>query len=184
MWPLAPIMNLLTIPTFSAAGIFHVVVESPRGTTLKLKYDARWNAMTVSRPLILGVTFPFDWGFIPSTTGPDDDPLDALVLWDVSSHPGVVLSCRAIGVMQVEQNRTNNDPSVRIRNDRILAVPEAARRERDLDAVHARPSRLREELEQFTLAATALEGKDVRIVGWGNEKVALKLIEDLTLART
>jgi hypothetical protein len=76
----------LTIPTFSAAGIFHVV-ESPRGTILKLKYDARW---------------------------------------DVSFHPGVVLSCRAIGVMQVEQNRTNNDPSARIRNDRILAVPEAA----------------------------------------------------------
>ena len=30
-------MNLLTIPTFSAAGVFHVVVESPRGTALKLK---------------------------------------------------------------------------------------------------------------------------------------------------
>ena len=73
-------MNLLTIPTFGAAGVFHVVVESQRGTALKLKYDARWNAMTVSRPLTLGTTFPFDWGFIPSTTGPDDDPLDALVL--------------------------------------------------------------------------------------------------------
>jgi len=176
-------MNLLTIPTFSAAGVFHVVVESPRGTALKLKYDARWNAMTVSRPLTLGTTFPFDSGFIPSTTGPDEDPLDALVLWDVSSHPGVELPCRAIGVMQVEQNRTNNDPSMRIRNDRILAVPEAARRERDLKGVDALPLRLREELEQFTLAATALEGKDVRVIGWGNESVALKLIEDLAAVR-
>jgi|SRR6185503_4346767 len=176
-------MNLLTIPTFSAAGVFHVVVESPRGTALKLKYDARWKAMTVSRPLPLGTTFPFDWGFIPSTTGPDDDPLDALVLWDVSSHPGVVLPCRAIGVMQVEQNRANNDPSMRLRNDRILAVPEAARRERDFKGVDALPLRLREELEQFTLAATALEGKDVRVIGWGSESVALKLIEDLASVR-
>ena len=95
---------MLTIPTFSEPGVFHVVVESPRGSALKLKYEPRWNAMTVSRPLILGVTFPFDWGFVPSTTGADGDPLDALVFWDVSSYPGVVLPCRAIGVLQVEQN--------------------------------------------------------------------------------
>jgi len=85
--------------------------------------------------------------------------------------------------MQVEQNRTNNDPSMRIRNDRILAVPEAARRERDLQGVDALPLRLREELEQFTLAATALEGKDVRVIGWGDEHVALKLIEELASVR-
>jgi inorganic pyrophosphatase len=169
---------MLTIPTFSEPGVFHVVVESPRGSALKLKYEPRWNAMTVSRPLILGLTFPFDWGFVPSTTGADGDPLDALVFWDVSSYPGVVLPCRALGVLQVEQNRTNHDPSVRIRNDRILAVPTSARRETDLESTDSLPLRIREELEQFTIAATSLEGKDVRIVGWGDAKTALKLIED------
>ena len=169
---------MLTIPTFSEPGVFHVVVESPRGSALKLKYEPRWNAMTVSRPLILGLTFPFDWGFVPSTTGADGDPLDALVFWDVSSYPGVVLPCRAIGVLQVEQNRTNHDPSVRIRNDRILAVPTSARRETDLESTDSLPLRIREELEQFTIAATSLEGKDVRIVGWEDAKTALKLIED------
>ena len=176
-------MNLQNIPTFSAARVFHVVVESPRGSALKLKYDPRWEVMTVSRPLALGVTFPFDWGFIPSTTSQDGDPLDALVLWDVSSYPGVVLSCRAIGVMQVEQNRTNSEQSERIRNDRILAVPEAARRERDVETIDQLASRLKEELEQFTIASTALEGKDVRIVGWGDPRTALALIEDMTSAR-
>jgi inorganic pyrophosphatase len=170
-------MNLMKIPTFSAAGVFHVVVESPRGSGLKLKYEPRWEAMTVSRPLVLGVTFPFDWGFIPSTMGQDGDPLDALVLWDVSSSPGVVLPCRAIGVMQVEQNRSTSDQSARIRNDRILAVPEAARRERDWASIDALPSRIREELEQFTIASTALEGKDVHVVGWGDARTALTLIE-------
>lgn len=172
-------MNLLNIPTFSGAGIFHVVVESPRGSAVKLKYDPRWDAMGVSRPLTLGVTFPFEWGFVPSTTGPDGDPLDALVLWDVSSYPGVVLSCRAIGVLQVEQNRTMNDPSARIRNDRILALPDVARRERDMTSIDALSPRTRAELEQFTIAATSLEGKDVRIVGWGDARTALKLIEDM-----
>jgi inorganic pyrophosphatase len=173
-------MDLISIPTFESSGVFHVVVESPRGSTVKLKYDPRWNVMSVSRPLALGVIYPFDWGFVPSTAGPDGDPLDALVLWDVASYPGVVLPCRALGVMQVEQNRTNHDPSERIRNDRILAIPEAARRERDLTTIDSLPSRVRAELEHLASIATAFEGKDVRIVGWGDAAAALKLVVDST----
>ncbi len=171
-------MNLAAIPAFADPGIFHVVVESPRGSTLKLKYEPRLEAMSVSRPLPLGVTYPFDWGFIPSTEGPDGDPLDVLVLWDVASYPGVVLSCRAIGVMHIEQNDTNHDPSNRIRNDRILAVPEAARREADITSIDGLPARVRAELENLALIATALEGKDVRIVGWGDAAAALTLITE------
>jgi inorganic pyrophosphatase len=170
-------MNVLTIPAFASAAVFHVVVESPRGSTVKLKYQPDWETMSVSRPLVLGMTFPYDWGFVPSTHGSDGDAVDAIVLWDVASFPGVVLPCRALAVMQVEQNRTNHDPSVRIRNDRIVAVPEAARRERRAAALTPIAPRVREELEYFAVAATALEGKDVRILGWGDEKAALHLIE-------
>jgi len=171
-------MNLLTIPTFVDSGVFHVVVESPRGSRVKLKYEPRWEAMSISRPLPLGVTYPFDWGFIPSTAGPDGDPLDALVLWDAASYPGVVLPCRAIGVLHVEQNRTNHDPSARIRNDRILAVPEAARREREITTLDAIPARVRAELEHLAGITTAFEGKEVRIAGWGDAAAALKLIAE------
>ena len=38
--------------------------------------------------------------------------------------------------------------------------------------------RVRQELETFTIAATALEGKDVRIVGWGDATAALALVRD------
>ena len=38
------------------------------------------------------------------------------------------------------------------------------------------PARIREELNQFFLAATALEGKDVRILGWAGPAEALTLI--------
>src|SRR5689334_6496130 len=138
-------MNLAAIPAFVSTDIFHVVVEAPRGSQLKLKYEPRWEAMAVSRPLPVGITFPFDWGFIPSTSAADGDPLDAMVLWDVPSYPGVVLQCRAIGVLQVEQNRTNHDPSERVRNDRILAIPIEARREHDATDIEAFPSRVRQE---------------------------------------
>ena len=171
-------MNLSAIPAFASKDIFHVVVETPRGSTLKLKYEPRFEAMSVSRPLPFGVTFPFDWGFVPSTHAADGDPLDAMLMWDVPSYPGVVIQCRAIGALHVEQNRANDDPSERIRNDRILAIPVEARRESGIADVAALPARVRQELEQFAIAATALEGKDIRVVGWGNAATALALVQD------
>jgi inorganic pyrophosphatase len=97
----------------------------------------------VSRPLPLGVTYPFDWGFVPSTRTADGDPLDAMLLWDVPSYPGVVVPCRAIGVLYVEQNRANHNPAVRIRNDRIISMPVEARREQSLTDLTALPARVR-----------------------------------------
>ena len=171
-------MELTAIPAFAEDDVVHVVVEAPRGSVLKLKYEPKWNAMSVSRPLPLGIVFPCDWGFVPSTGGPDGDPLDAMLLWDVPAYPGVVVQCRAIGVLQVEQNRRNHDPSERIRNDRIIAIPLQARREQGIADVQEVPERVRRELEQFAVAATALEGKEVRIVGWGDANAALTLVRD------
>ena len=169
-------MNLADVPTFAAEGVFHVVVESPRDAVLKLKYEPRWNAMSVSRPLPLGVSYPYDWGFIPSTQAADGDPLDAMLLWDVPSYPGVVVECRAIAVLQVEQNLVNHDSSKRIRNDRILALPLSARREQSIARLEDVGRRLRHELEQFACAAVALEGKDVRILGWADTAAALAMV--------
>lgn len=165
------------LPTFAREDVFNVVVESPRGSTLKLKYDADLNAMSVSRPLPLGVGFPYDWGFVPSTRAEDGDPVDALLLWDVASFPGVVVPSRALAVVQVEQNRANGNG--RSRNDRILAMPIEARREASL-TMEAVPERVRRELEQFFLAATALEGKDVKILGWAGSDAALDLLRRAT----
>lgn len=177
-------MNLAAISALAGDDTFHVVVESPRGANLKLKYDARWEAMSVSRPLPLGVQYPFDWGFIPSTKGDDDDPIDAMLLWDVSSYPGLVIECRALGVLQVEQNRTNHDPSTRIRNDRIMAMPVSARREHEVTDIGGLSLRIRRELEQFANAAVALEGKDVRLVGWGDAAAALALVRRSVIERS
>ena len=174
-------MNLAAIPTFAGDDRFHVVVEAPRGSTLKMKYEPRWAAMSISRPLPLGVAYPYDWGFVPSTRADDGDPMDALVLWDATSYPGVVLECRAIGVMEVEQNRANHDSSTRIRNDRVLALPVQARRERSLRDIEDIPERVRQELEQFAMAATALEGKDIRVIGWSAASSALALLREATI---
>ena len=172
------VQNLDRLDAFARDDIFHVVVESPRGSAVKLKYDPKLGAMSVSRPLNLGVTFPFDWGFVPSTEGADGDPIDALVYWDVSSYPGVVIPCRALAVIKIDQR--GGEGKGRVRNDRIVAVPIEARREKHLAAPDDLPARVREELNQFLLAATALEGKDARILGWEGPEEALALIRSST----
>ena len=127
------------------------------------------------------MAYPFDWGFVPSTRAADGNPLDVMLLWDVSSYPGVVVPSRAIGVLQVEQNQAQHDPSARVRNDRIMAIPLEARRQHSLTDVTTLSARVRQELEQFAVAATVLEGKDVEIVGWGDASTALKVVQESAL---
>src|SRR5262245_19043735 len=118
--------DLSSLPAFVDERSINVVVESPRGANLKLKYDVERRVMTLVRPLILGITYPHDWGFVPSTRGPDGDPVDAMVLWDNTSFPGLVLTCRPIGVLRVEQ--TNTSSRARERNDRLAVLPVKAPR--------------------------------------------------------
>jgi inorganic pyrophosphatase len=176
-------MNLQSLPPFAEHNTFHVVIESPRGSTLKLKYCPEWEAMGISRPLPAGLVFPFESGFVPSTRSADGDPLDVFVVWDVSSFPGVVLTCRALGVLRVEQNARNFEPSVRIRNDRVIALPVESRRENEWQTLDDVPARVRQEWIQFTIAAAALDGKDVASLGWGDSDDALSLITSTADAR-
>src|SRR6188474_3713365 len=157
-------MKLHQLPAFVRGNVFHVVVESPRGSSVKVKFDPELEAMTISRPLTLGVTYPFDWGFVPGTQVADGDPADAMLLWDTPTFPGVVIPCRAAGLMKVDQRRAQGRG--RERNDRILAIPVKAPRFEHIRTVRDVPARLRRELEQFFVHVTALEDKDIRILGW------------------
>lgn len=168
-------MTIDALPPRDREGRLHVVVESPRGSQVKLKFDPELGAFTLSRALSLGVNYPYDWGFIPGTCAADGDPLDAMVLLDVPTYPGVVLVCEPIGVLKVEQRRADHDGVER--NDRILAMPVGAPR---LDTRDARdlPARTREEIELFFQTVVALECKELKLLGWEGPSAADKLIEE------
>src|SRR5262245_27505377 len=114
-------VDLASLPTRSDSGGIHVVVESPRGSRVKLKYEPSLRAFKFSRPLVAGLFYPYDWGFIPSTLASDGDPLDAMVFSDVSTFPGVVIECRPLGVLRLEQNKKGSKR--RERNDRLIVIP-------------------------------------------------------------
>jgi inorganic pyrophosphatase len=172
------VSDFTQLPPRGEQGALHVVVESPRGSTVKLKYDPKLRAFTISRPLTRGLRYPYDWGFIPGTRGPDGDPLDAMVYWDVATWPGVVLPCRALGVLQVEQNPSGGQG--RERNDRLLLVPVSAARAENLRSHESLSSREREELEHFFLTAVAFANKDARILGWQGPEEAERLVNEST----
>jgi inorganic pyrophosphatase len=169
-------MIISRIPTFADRGrrVFRVVVESPRHATVKFKFDPALQAMKVSRPLTLGLRYPFDWGFVPGTRMGDGDPLDVMVLWDGESYPGVVLECRAIGVLLVEQKKKKG--SGRERNDRVIAIPSEAPRAKDTRGPADLPVRVRREIEHFFVQVTAFEDKDIEILGWRGAARALQLV--------
>jgi inorganic pyrophosphatase len=169
-------MNYSTLATHPSKQSVHVVVESPRGSTIKLKYDPSLEAFTLSRPLPTGMVFPFDWGFVPSTRASDGDPVDAVVLWDHASFPGVVLACRLIGVLAVEQNNKKH-PTKRERNDRVFAVPIDAPQLASLESVTELPRRTQREIEAFFVASTAFENKALKFLGWSGPAAAKKLVQ-------
>jgi inorganic pyrophosphatase len=162
------------LATFRSDGSLNVVVESPRGAAVKFKYDPELDRFVMSRPLPAGLTYPHDWGFVPSTRASDGDPVDALIAWDGASYPGVVVPCRTIGVLEVEQ--TNPSSRARERNDRVVLLPVKAPRHEKVRTVFDLSDRWRGEMEAFFLAAAAFEGKDPKVLGWNGPREAEALI--------
>ena len=169
----------MRLPTYREDGFLNVVVESPRGSAVKYKYDPRHEVMTLSRPLPAGLRYPHDWGFVAATRAADGDPLDAMVVWDAATHPGIVIPSRAIGVLRVEQ--TDPRSTRRERNDRLLVLPLKAPRQEHVKSAFELPERLLDELAEFFLNAVAFEGKQLAILGWGGPdeaKAAVKTASD------
>jgi inorganic pyrophosphatase len=123
---------------------------------------------------MLGLSYPYDWGFIPSTKGEDGDPIDVLVLHDAATSPGLVLKCKIIGVLEVLQKESGKQ---KIRNDRLIAVPRDSHREKsEYDARKLR-KQVREEIEKFFVATDELDDKELKFLGWKGPKTGEKLID-------
>ncbi len=161
--------DYLHLPSRFPEGGINVVVETPRGARTKFKYDPQLQAFRMSRPLTLGLRYPFDWGFVPSSCAEDGDPLDALVLHDGESYPGIVIPCRPVGVLEVTQREEGR----KFRNDRVLFVPMAAPRQRNMRDVLSLSKPMKEELEGFFQAAIAGTDKALTFEGWRGAKAAM-----------
>ena len=75
------------LPTWADATHVHAVVETPRGSRVKLNFDPKLQVFMLRKSLMVGLTYPYDWGFIPSTCAEDGDPLDILIIHEAPTYP-------------------------------------------------------------------------------------------------
>src|SRR5579859_4774371 len=94
------------------------IIETPKGFRNKFDYDPESNLFMLGGLLPEGLSFPFDFGFVPSTLGEDGDPLDIMILMDEPAHVGCVLVARIVGVIEAEQTE---DGKTTI-NNRLIGV--------------------------------------------------------------
>jgi inorganic pyrophosphatase len=151
-----------------------VVIESPRATQAKYKYDPKEKIFKLKRLLPLGMVFPYDFGFIPGTVGDDGDPLDALVLSEFASFTGAHLNCRIIGALKAEQKQ---DGEKAVRNDRYFCVPVTSITYALIESLDQLGKVHHEQIEEFFINYNKVDGKVFTCEGIMDPEKALKLIK-------
>lgn len=157
-------------------GLVVAVIETPSRSGNKLKFDDDLGVYRLDRVLPAGMTFPFDFGFVPQTLAEDGDPLDVIVLLDAPVGPGCVVQARLIGVIEAEQRERGKRSWER--NDRLVAVaggPKGHSALRSLEEVD--PFRL-EAIESFFRNYHELDGEQFRVLARRGSRVAEALIRN------
>ena len=107
------------------------------------------------------MSFPYDFGFVPSTRGGDGDPLDVLVLMDEPAFPGCKLSAQVIGIIEGEQGTKKNKE----RNDRIVAVQSDTHSYSHIRRIEGLGKKFVQELKSFSLITTGCQDTSSRLGG-------------------
>lgn len=145
------------------------IIEIPKGSHAKYEIDKESGLIKLDRVLYASMYYPLNYGFIPQTLGEDHDPLDIVVLTQVSVVPRCMIPCRVIGVMQMID--------LGEADDKIIAVAE-----QDVSVSHIRdiselPEFFRVELKHFFENYKTLENKKVVVDEFLSKAYALPIIE-------
>jgi inorganic pyrophosphatase len=171
--------GIAALPTRDADGCLLAVIEAPRGSGSKLKFDPSSGVFKLHKVLPPGTVFPFDFGFIPGTLGADGDPLDVLVLMDEPAAPGVVVPCRLLGAIEATQRMSHDTRSARSqRNDRLVAVAQMTYRHAHCRSLRDVGPELIAEIEAFFVFYNERTGKRFTPTGRVGVATANRLVSE------
>ena len=153
----------------------NVVIETPRGSRNKYVFEPRTGLFRLKKLLPIGLSFPFDFGFLPGTRSGDGDPLDVLVLMQEASFPGCLVSAALLGVIQVEQ-RPRGARTFQ-RNDRLVAAAILEERPLEFRSLAQVGTRRLTEIQRFFEWTSAAEGRELKVLGIKGPRAAWKTIE-------
>jgi inorganic pyrophosphatase len=93
-------MNLLhSIKALNSDNSVNAIIEVPNGSKEKTEYNIVDEKFMVSRVLNSGLSFPFNYGFVPETWSTDNDPLDVMVLSSDILPSGSQIKVRVVGLL-------------------------------------------------------------------------------------
>lgn len=129
------------------------IIEIPKGSRAKYEIDKPSGLIKLDRVIYASMYYPLNYGFIPQTLGEDHDPLDIVVLTQVSVVPLCLIPSKVIGVMRMV-DRGEAD-------DKIIAVAEQDASVSHIKDVSELPEYFKVELKHFFENYKALENKKV-----------------------
>lgn len=150
------------------------VVETPKGRRNKFDYDPDLEAFTLGGLLAEGLSFPYDFGFVPSTLGEDGDPIDVMILMDEPAHVGCVLRVRLIGVIEAEQTEEDGKKVV---NDRLIGVSVHSYNHENSHSISEISRSVIDQVGDFFVTYNKSRGKRFKVTGIHGPAKAMKLVE-------
>jgi inorganic pyrophosphatase len=153
---------------------FNVIVEIPmRADPIKYEVDDETGAVFVDRFMSTAMHYPCNYGYIPRTLSGDGDPADVLVLSPVPLITGVVVRCRPIGMLKLDDEAGGDAKILAVPIDKLSSLYRDVREPGDLPEIQT------QQIAHFFEHYKDLEpGKWVRVGSWvGAEEAKREIVE-------
>jgi len=150
--------------------IVNGIIEISRGSKAKYEVDKKSGLLRLDRVIFSAFYYPINYGFIPRSLGEDGDPLDILVLSEVSIQPLCLVKARIIGFMEMIDSGQ--------RDEKIIAVADGDMSVNHISSIELLPSNFKSELKHFFTEYKRLSNKTVEVDEFRNKESALEVIEE------
>ena len=152
----------------------NVVIEIPmHGEPIKYEVDKETGAVFVDRFMSTAMHYPCNYGYIPHTLSDDGDPCDVLVVSPAALITGVVVRCRPIGMLKMDDEAGGDAKILAVPIDKLSPIYRDVQSPRDLPALTT------QQIAHFFEHYKDLEkGKWFKIEGWHGPADARKCIEE------
>ena len=149
-------------PGSKAPETFNVIIEiSMNADPVKYEVDKDSGALFVDRFMSTAMHYPCNYGYIPQTLSGDGDPVDVLVVTPVPLPPGVVVPCRALGMLKMTDEAGEDSKLLAVPTKKILPFYSNIDKLLDLD-----PLVLKQIAHFFEHYKDLEPNKWVKVTGW------------------
>lgn len=165
-------MNLLhdVTPGKKAPEEINVIVEINKGSKNKYELDKETGLIMLDRVMYTSQDYPFDYGFVPQTHWHDGDPLDVVLLTTHPLVPGLLLTARPVGVLDMIDDGESDA--------KIIAVPVKDPRWKEINDLNDVNPHTIEEIKHFFETYKQIQKKTVTIPTIRDAKAAKEVIAE------